>query len=68
MKFSVNSACRHHYDQNALQDMMEGHPLFFLDFKRMGKVLPGYELNARMDKPCTDPWGCVRKTTDDGIT
>ena len=34
MIFSINSACWHHYDQNALQDLMEAHPFLFPDFRR----------------------------------
>ncbi len=68
MAFSISSACWHHYDQNALQNLMEAHPLLFPDFVRQAKVTPHYGLNQRKDEPYTDPWGCVWKTDDDGIT
>jgi uroporphyrinogen decarboxylase len=68
MHFSVNGACWHHYDQNALQDLMEAHSFLFPDFKRQETVAPHYGLNARKDAPYTDPWRCVWKTSDDGIT
>ncbi len=68
MIFSISCACWHHYDQAALQDLMEAHPFLFPNFKRQDKVQPHYGLNARKDEPYTDPWGCVWETSDDGIT
>ena len=68
MRFYINDACWHHYDQNILQDLMEEHPLLFPNFKRQKTVSPRYLLNALKDKPYTDAWGCVWETTDDGIT
>jgi len=68
MLFHVNSACWHHYDQNALQDLMEEHHFLFPHFVRQETVRPQYGLNQRRDEPYTDPWGCVWKTSDDGIT
>ena len=68
MAFHINAACWHHYDQNALQDLMEDHPFLFPDFSRQDHVSPQYGLNQRAGEPYTDPWGCVWETTDDGIT
>ena len=68
MVFAINSACWHHYDQDALQDLMEAHPFLFPDFKRQETVTPHYGLTQRKDHPYTDPWGCVWETSDDGIT
>ncbi len=68
MTFHINSACWHHYDQNALQDLMEAHSFLFPDFRRQEKVIPHYGLDQRKDEPYTDPWGCVWATTDNGIT
>ncbi len=68
MNFSINGACWHHYDQGALQDLMEAHPYLFPDFKRQNAVAPDYRGNQRKDEPYTDPWGCVWETSDDGIT
>ena len=68
MGFHINAACWHHYDQQALQDLMEARPLLFPDFARQKKVAPDYALNQRNGEPYTDPWGCVWETTDDGIT
>lgn len=68
MNFEINSACWHHYDQNALQDLMEAHTFLFPHFRRHEKRSPHYLLNQRKDEPYTDPWGCIWETTDNGIT
>lgn len=68
MVFQINAACWHHYDQDALQDLIEEHRFLFPDFTRQETVKPHYELNQQKDKPYTDPWGCGWETTDDGIT
>ncbi len=68
MSFHINAACWHHYNQNALQDLMEAHPFLFPGFRREDTVTPRYGLTQRKDDPYTDPWGCVWETTDDGIT
>jgi hypothetical protein len=68
MSFHINAACWHHYDLDALQDLMAAHPLLFPHFTRRDDVTPHYGLNQRADAPYTDPWGCVWETTDDGIT
>jgi uroporphyrinogen decarboxylase len=68
MGFHINAACWHHYDQTALQDLMESHPFLFPEFSRAECITPTFGLNQLKDKPYTDPWGCVWETTDDGIT
>jgi len=68
MGFHINPACWHHYDQNALQDLMEEHPFLFPDLRRQEKITPHYALNQRKDESYTDLWGCVWETSDDGIT
>ncbi|MDX9867621.1 MAG: uroporphyrinogen decarboxylase family protein [Kiritimatiellia bacterium] len=69
MRFHVNAACWHTYEQEALKDLIEEHPLLFPGYRRpSGVVTPAYDLNARADQPYTDPWGCVWETTEDGIT
>ena len=68
MHFHINAACWNHYDQAALQDLMEAHPLLFPDFARQDKVSPQYGLDQRKDEPYTDSWGCVWETSKDGIT
>jgi uroporphyrinogen decarboxylase len=68
MSFHINAACWHHYDQRALQDLMEAHPFLFPGFKRKQEVTPHYGLNAHKGQPYTDPWGCVWETSENGIT
>ena len=69
MKFVINSACWHHYDNQALFDLMESHKFLFPNFKRLsGNQKPYYPLVARKNEPYTDPMGCTWETTDDGIT
>ncbi len=68
MRFVLNAACWHHYDQDSLQDLMEAHPMLFPEFERQEVVEPSYLLNQRKDAPYTDPWGCTWETSDDGIT
>ena len=68
MTFHINAACWNHYDQNALLDLMEAHPFLFPDFQRpTTPLLPEYDANARADRPYTDDFGCVWKTSMDGI-
>jgi uroporphyrinogen decarboxylase len=66
--FHINPACWHHYDQQALQDLMEEHRLLFPDFRRRAEFVPEYAPEQIRDAPYTDPWGCGWETTDDGIT
>jgi uroporphyrinogen decarboxylase len=68
MNFHINGACWHHYDQQALQDLMEAHPFLFPNFCRQDIVQPNYDLTQRKDEPYTDSWNCIWETTDDGIT
>ena len=68
MTFHINAACWNHYDQNALLDLMADHPFLFPDFQRPGlPVIPDYDANARAGHPYTDDFGCVWKTSMDGI-
>jgi hypothetical protein len=68
MSFHINGACWRHYDQNALQDLMEAHPLLFPAFTRQKTVNPHFGLTQRKHEPYTDPWGCVWTTSENGIT
>ena len=69
MTYAINRACWHHYDKEALFDLMEEHKLLFPDFVRPAKDwMPTYALVARKDEPYTDPMGCTWVTTDNGIT
>ena len=68
MTFHINDACWDHYDQNALLDLMEEHPFLFPGFQRPQlPVRPDYDANARAGVPYTDDFGCVWKTSMDGI-
>lgn len=68
MTFHINAACWRHYDQNALLDLMEEHPFLFPNFQRPAvPVILEFDANARKDQPYTDDFGCVWKTSMDGI-
>lgn len=69
MVFHINGACWQHYPQDALQELMAGHPFLFPDFTpTKEKITPYFSPVQRKDHPYTDPWGCTWKTTKDGIT
>ncbi len=69
MEFHINSACWGHYRHEALFDLMESHKLLFSGFRRPAEQYrPRYPVNAIAGRPYTDPWGCVWKTSEDGIT
>jgi len=68
MTFHINDACWHHYPQEQLCELIEGHKFLFPDYKRPElPYTPAYLPNARKDEPFTDSFGCVWTTTDDGI-
>ena len=69
MKFVINDACWNHYDHKILFDLMEAHSLLFPHFHRQDvNFQPQYLVNALAGIPFTDPWQCVWKTSEDGIT
>lgn len=68
MNFHINESCFDAYDEDALMELMEQHPFLFRDFHRRKKGERHYDLNARKDEPYTDDFGCVWKTSTDGIT
>ena len=69
MRFSINSSCWHHYDREALLDLIEEHKFLFPNFKRPAPDWsPHYPLVARKGAPYTDVMGCTWYTADDGIT
>lgn len=69
MRFVIHDAYWQHCDQEALKDLMEGHPLLFPDYQRSDALVkPNFLRNARADHPYTDPWGCVWETYEDGVT
>ncbi len=68
MTFHINGACWDHYDQAALWDLMESHPVLFPDFVRPAGPFKAHHLpNARAGVPYTDPWGCVWETSVNGF-
>ena len=68
MTFHINPACWHHYPVEALQELQAEHSFLFPDFDPASNPLePQLEPWLRADAPYVDPWGCVWKTTDDGI-
>jgi len=68
MIFHINPACWRHYDAAALEDLRAAHPRLFPEFQ-MAQVCKGASLAPWQEagRPFTDPWGCVWKTTEDGI-
>jgi uroporphyrinogen decarboxylase len=68
MIFWINPACWHHYEHDALFELMAEHRLLFPHFTVEDAVLPKLAPWEKADKPYTDSWGCVWETTDDGIT
>ena len=69
MEFQINPACWQHYPQDALQELMAGHPLLFPCFApSREKISPDFSPVQRKDQPYTDPWGCVWHTAENGIT
>lgn len=54
VNFVINAACWHHYDQSALQDLMEEHSFLFPNFQRQEEVIPKYKPNQRADQPYTE--------------
>lgn len=70
MTFAINNACWHHYPQEALFELMETHRFLFPHFKKptMLPFVPENPPVAKADAPYTDDFGCVWKTSEDGIT
>ena len=69
MSFGINPACWQHYPHEALFDLMESHPFLFPGFERPQEpFLPKFSTNTCKDAPYTDSFGCVWKTTENGIT
>jgi len=69
VNFVINNACWHHYPQDALQDLMQAHPVLFPGFERTkGPINPDFRPWTIAGRPFTDSWGCVWETTENGIT
>lgn len=69
MAFHINAASWQHYPQDALQGLMAEHPFLFPGFTPSSdRVVLNFSLVQRRDEPYTDPWGCLWRTPEDGIT
>ncbi len=65
--FAINRSCWASYDQKELQQLMDEHKLLFTDFVYSdAPVVPDCRPWIK-DVPFTDDWGCVWRTTQDGI-
>ncbi|MFO7957837.1 MAG: uroporphyrinogen decarboxylase family protein [Candidatus Brocadiia bacterium] len=66
---NLSAACWYHYDPDALQDLMEAHPLLFPNFERSEEPpqptpAPWRQAGERY----TDSWSCVWETEQHGLT
>ena len=69
MNFAINGSCWLAYPHDEIYDLMESHPILFPNFKRPSKaVCPVFHPICQKDMPYTDDFGCVWRTTMDGIT
>ena len=68
MTFHINPSCWQYYPQEALQELMTGHPLLFPGYKPARTVQPVFSPVQQKDHPYVDPWGCLWETSTDGIT
>lgn len=68
MTFHINDACWAHYPHEALFELMQAHPFLFPDFQPpKGPLQVEFDDVARADQPYRDDFGCVWKTTENGI-
>mgnify|MGYP005758787569 CR=1 FL=1 len=67
MTFHINEACFDYYEPDVLFELMEQHPFLFPGFKKPAHFEKTYAVNARKDVPYTDDFGCVWKTSMNGI-
>ncbi|MHC4395259.1 MAG: uroporphyrinogen decarboxylase family protein [Planctomycetota bacterium] len=68
MDFHINSACWHHYPQDALAELMASHKFLFPGFEKSStNIEPEYTPWQLAGQSYVDSWGCVWETTDDGI-
>ena len=66
--FAINKSCWHSYDQNILKQLIVEHKLLFPDYNCTDVFVEPDYYPWHKNKPFIDDWGCVWKTTDDGIT
>jgi len=69
MRFAINGACWERYPREALEDLMEAHPLLFPAFKRSLRPIPPVHAPWRIaGRRYTDSWGCEWETAMNGVT
>lgn len=65
MVFHINPACWNHYPREQLDELVQSHSdIVSIDSKMPLKAYPIY---SRADCPFRDGWGCIWRTTEDGI-
>ena len=68
MAFGVSGACWNYYPHEVLFELFESHPLLFPGYTRPeGGVKPVFTGDSNSAELYTDPFGCVWRTTIDGI-
>lgn len=67
MTFHINEACWDAYDPDALLELAEQHPFLFPDVASLRGRKGHYAINARVNEPYTDDFGCVWQTAMNGI-
>jgi len=68
MVFHINPSCWHHYPVELLQELIEQHPLIFqYSSDQRAPSEEDYALPAKSGDGHVDDWGCLWRTTDDGI-
>ena len=68
MLFHINDSCWHHYDQDALKELMASHKFLFPDFEKTAeKIEPEFKPWMKSEASYIDGWECVWQTADDGI-
>jgi len=65
---AINPACWETYEHEQIFSMMESHPLVFPGYKRPNVFKPEYHPVARKNEPFLDDFGCLWKTSMNGIT
>jgi len=66
--FHINDSCWGRYDQGALQDLMEAHPLLFPNFARREEPIAiDHPPFVSTKAPWVDPWGSTWEISIDGI-
>lgn len=69
IRMNVKEACWNYYPHEALAELMGQHPLLFpLANPPAPGVKPTYPPWKQSGRDYRDPWGCLWRTTEDGIT